>query len=187
MPPMPPMPPIPPAAPKSAASFFGRSVTMHSVVIIRPATEAAYCRAERVTLVDPVDTHVDHVAVFFGCCVVTVVAVAAFNSVSNNRRFFAAVQYDLTQRSFHCTQCNFDTHVLVFVLTTQVSQFRRYADQRNTTTSNHAFFYRSTGRVQGIFNACFFSFISTSVAAPTLITATPPASFATRSCSFSRS
>ena len=34
---------------------------------------------------------------------------------------------------------------------------------------------------------CFFSFISTSVAAPTLITATPPASFATRSCSFSRS
>ncbi|MGQ7172938.1 hypothetical protein ACUOCP_47750, partial [Escherichia sp. R-CC3] len=36
------------------------------------------------------DTHVDHVAVFFGCCVVTVVAVAAFNGVSNNRRFFAA-------------------------------------------------------------------------------------------------
>ena len=33
----------------------------------------------------------------------------------------------------------------------------------------------------------FFSFISTSVAAPTLITATPPASLATRSCSFSRS
>src|SRR5438876_874953 len=34
---------------------------------------------------------------------------------------------------------------------------------------------------------CFFSFISVSVAAPTLITATPPASFASRSCSFSRS
>jgi len=33
----------------------------------------------------------------------------------------------------------------------------------------------------------FFSFISTSVAAPTLISATPPASFATRSCSFSLS
>ena len=31
----------------------------------------------------------------------------------------------------------------------------------------------------------FFSFISTSVAAPTLITATPPASLARRSCSFS--
>src|SRR5437667_256431 len=33
----------------------------------------------------------------------------------------------------------------------------------------------------------FFSFISVSVAAPTLITATPPTSFASRSCSFSRS
>ena len=33
----------------------------------------------------------------------------------------------------------------------------------------------------------FFSFISISVAAPTLITATPPESFATRSCSFSLS
>src|SRR5260221_258493 len=34
---------------------------------------------------------------------------------------------------------------------------------------------------------CFFSFCSNSVAAPTLITATPPASFASRSCSFSLS
>ena len=34
---------------------------------------------------------------------------------------------------------------------------------------------------------CFFSFSSVSVAAPTLMTATPPASFASRSCSFSRS
>ena len=34
---------------------------------------------------------------------------------------------------------------------------------------------------------CFFSFNSTSVCAPTLMTQTPPASFATRSCSFSRS
>jgi len=34
---------------------------------------------------------------------------------------------------------------------------------------------------------CLVSFISTSVAAPTLMTATPPASLARRSCSFSRS
>ena len=34
---------------------------------------------------------------------------------------------------------------------------------------------------------CFFSLSSTSVAAPTLMTATPPASLASRSCSFSRS
>ena len=34
---------------------------------------------------------------------------------------------------------------------------------------------------------CFFSLSSTSVAAPTLMTATPPDSLARRSCSFSRS
>ena len=33
----------------------------------------------------------------------------------------------------------------------------------------------------------FFSFISVSVAAPTLMMATPPTSLASRSCSFSRS
>jgi hypothetical protein len=32
----------------------------------------------------------------------------------------------------------------------------------------------------------FFSFISVSVAAPTLMTVTPPTSFASPSCSFSR-
>jgi hypothetical protein len=80
-----------------------------------------------------------------------------------------------------------DTDVLIFVLTGQASEFRRNANQRYAAASHHAFFNRSTGCVQGVVDACFFSFISTSVAAPTLITATPPASLATRSCSFSRS
>ncbi|SUH40281.1 Uncharacterised protein [Salmonella enterica subsp. enterica] len=131
---------------------------MHSVVIIRPATEAAYCSAERVTLVGSRIPIIDHVAVFFSCCVVTVVTVAAFNGVSDNRRLFAAVQHDLTQRSFHCAQRNFDTHVLVFVLAFQVSNLEATRIKRNATTSNHAFFYRSTGRVQGIFNAGFLLF-----------------------------
>jgi hypothetical protein len=46
---MPPMPPMPPGI--AGASSFGSSATMQSVVSIRPATEAAFCRAERVTLV----------------------------------------------------------------------------------------------------------------------------------------
>ena len=49
---MPPMPPMPPGAPwLCGSSFFGASATMHSVVIIRPAMDAAFCSAERVTLV----------------------------------------------------------------------------------------------------------------------------------------
>jgi len=47
--PMPPMSPPPPAG--GSFSFSGISVTKHSVVISRPATEAEFCRAARVTLV----------------------------------------------------------------------------------------------------------------------------------------
>ena len=44
MPPMSPMPPMPPPPPIGASSF-GSSATMASVVIIRPATEQAFCSA----------------------------------------------------------------------------------------------------------------------------------------------
>ena len=47
-----------------------------------------------------------------------------------------------------------------------------------TPPPNDAFFHGRTGRVQRVFHAGFLSFISDSVAAPTLITATPPAKFA---------
>ena len=46
---MPPMPPPPGIA--GADSFFGISAIMASVVMRRPATEAASCRAVRTTLV----------------------------------------------------------------------------------------------------------------------------------------
>ena len=52
--PMPPMPPIPPMSgmpPPAPASSFGASATMHSVVSSSDATEAAFCRAVRVTFV----------------------------------------------------------------------------------------------------------------------------------------
>jgi hypothetical protein len=50
--PMPPIPPMPPMSGMAAgASALGASDTMHSVVSIRLATEAAFCSAVRVTLV----------------------------------------------------------------------------------------------------------------------------------------
>ncbi len=51
MPPMPPMPPMSAPAPGPWSSSFGISATIASVVIITPAIEAAFCSAERVTLV----------------------------------------------------------------------------------------------------------------------------------------
>jgi len=50
MSPMPPMPPIPPPPPIGLSSF-GASATIASVVRMRPATDAAFCSAKRVTLV----------------------------------------------------------------------------------------------------------------------------------------
>ena len=52
-------------------------------------------------------------------------------------------------------------------------------NQRHAAARHHAFFDCRAGRVQSVFDAGLLSFISTSVAAPTLITATPPASLAT--------
>lgn len=50
--PMPPIPPMPPMSGMPPAGLSSTSsATMQSVVSIRPATEAAFCRAERVTLV----------------------------------------------------------------------------------------------------------------------------------------
>src|SRR5262249_19781730 len=48
---MPPIPPMPPPPPWEWLSSFGSSATIASVVRISPATEAAFCRAQRATLV----------------------------------------------------------------------------------------------------------------------------------------
>jgi hypothetical protein len=61
------------------------------------------------------------------------------------------------------------------------------AHQGDAAAGNDALFHGGPGGVEGVFHAGFFSFISVSVAAPTLMTATPPMSLARRSCSFSRS
>ena len=47
---MPPIPGMPPGIPPPSFSFFGFSVTSVSVVRTIAAMEAAFCRAERVTL-----------------------------------------------------------------------------------------------------------------------------------------
>jgi len=61
------------------------------------------------------------------------------------------------------------------------------ADRSDIAARHHAFLDGQTGGVQGVFDPDLLTLTSTSVAAPTLMTATPPASLATRSCSFSRS
>jgi hypothetical protein len=62
-----------------------------------------------------------------------------------------------------------------------------HAHQRDTAARDDAFFDRGAGGVQRVLDASLLLLHLDSVAAPTLITATPPASLARRSCSFSRS
>jgi hypothetical protein len=57
----------------------------------------------------------------------------------------------------------------------------------DAAAGDDALFRRSAGGVERVLDAVFFSFTSISVAPPTRITATPPASLASRSWSFSRS
>ncbi|MER3943459.1 hypothetical protein J9A72_27275 [Klebsiella pneumoniae] len=58
------MPPMPPPGGIAGSSFFGASATMASVVIIRPAMEAAFCNAVRVTLAKKVSSRYDTSAIW---------------------------------------------------------------------------------------------------------------------------
>ena len=186
------MPLMPPravvmTAAAGAASFFGASATIASVVIIRPAIDAAFCSAVRVTLVGSRMPNSIMSPYLAGLRVVAVIALARGNLVQHDARLFAGVGDDLAQRRFHRALGDQDAVVLVFVVALELLDRIERTDQGNAAARDHAFLDRRTRGVQSVFDARLLSFISTSVAAPTLITATPPASLATRSCSFSRS
>ena len=69
----------------------------------------------------------------------------------------------------------------------QLVERLRRADECHAAAGDDAFFDGRRVACIASSTRAFFSFISVSVAAPTLMTATPPTSFASRSCSFSRS
>ena len=106
------------------------------------------------------------------------------NSILPNQH---SLQFVPVEHSRPLPQCllRFDSSSLRLAFTSATLGTR--CNQCGTTTRNDAFFHRCFSRVEGIFNAKLCDlFNSVSVAAPTLITATPPTSFAIRSCSFSR-
>src|SRR5690606_37023640 len=67
--------------------------------------------------------------------------------------FFAGVFNDLAQGGLDGAAGDGDTHVLVFVVTLEAFQGLEGANQGNTAAGDHAFFNRSTGGVQGVFDA----------------------------------
>jgi hypothetical protein len=75
----------------AAASFFGSSATMASVVISRPATEAASCRARTDNLGRVNDTSFDHVDEFFGLGVEAEVCRVFLDLADNDGAFDTSV------------------------------------------------------------------------------------------------
>jgi hypothetical protein len=100
--------------------------------------------------------------------------------------FLAGVGGDPAQRLLDGAGDDVDADLLIAAELEPNERLRR-AEQRDaspgTMPSSTAAFVACMASSM----CALFSFISVSVAAPTLITATPPTSFASRSCNFSRS
>ena len=93
---------------------------------------------------------------------------------------------DLAQRLLERAADDVDA-VLPVVVELQAVERRQRAEQRHAAAGDDALFDGRAGRVQRVLDAGLLLLHLDSVAAPTLITATPPTSLARRSCSFSRS
>ena len=80
-----------------------------------------------------------------------------------------------------------DADPLVLVVGVEAVERLRGAQKRHAAARHDALFDRGAGGVQGVVDPIFALLHLDSVAPPTRMTATPPASFASRSCSFSLS
>src|SRR5690606_8597608 len=71
----------------------------------------------------------------------------------DNGGFVTGVGYDLAQRCFEGTQGQGDAGVLFFVVTLDGASVGEGTNQGDAAASDHAFFHRCTGSVQGVVNA----------------------------------
>src|SRR3954451_16212573 len=158
-----------------------------SVVSIREATEAAFWRAVRVTLVGsmtPAFTRSSYPSVEalkpkFGSLLALIFPTTIAPSVPEFTTIWRTGSSQ-ARRTILTPNCSSPSSL----------RASRTTEARNNATPPPGTIPSSTAaRVacKASSTRAFFSFISTSVAAPTLINATPPASLATRSCNFSLS
>ena len=94
---------------------------------------------------------------------------------------------DLAQRLLERAADDVDADLLVAVGLERRPRALMAAEQRHAAAGDDALLDGRAVACSASSTRAFFSFISVSVAAPTLITATPPTSLARRSWSFSRS
>ena len=183
------MPPIPPGAAGIAGSSDLMSATSDSVVRTIEATEAAFSSALLVTFVGSTIPCFDHIAVGLIVCIKAVANFVSIDDfVNDNAALEACVFRDLANRLFECFAHDCNACFLVACGgVNECCHCRNCIQASCAAACNDAFLNSCFCCCECVLDAEFFSFISISVAAPTRMTATPPASFARRSCSFSRS
>ena len=178
--------PWPPPPPPPPDSFFGRSAIIASVVRRSDATEAAFCSAVRTTLVGsitPALTRSPYSRVWALNPNGPVPSLTLLTTIEPSTPAFCEIWRSgssIARRTIvtpNCCSCD------SLRPSSALCARSRATPPPGTTPSSTA----ARVACSASSTRAFFSFISTSVAAPTLITATPPTSFARRSCSFSRS
>src|SRR5437763_10606067 len=180
---IPPMSGMP--APAPTGFFSGGSATIASVVRMFFAIDAAFCSAERVTMVGSM---------------IPALTRSSYSPVATFRPWPAGSERILSTT----TEPSRPALSASWRIGSSSARVTMYAPVRSSPESPSLIApiaFRSATPPPGTMPSsraarvacsasstrCFFSFISVSVAAPTLTTATPPASFARRSLSFSRS
>ena len=174
----------------SAGAFFsGFSATIASVVTSRPATEAASCSAVRTTLVGsmmPAFTRSLNSPV----CASKPQLYSSLSSdlAGDHRTVLAGVLGDLAQRGLDRLAHDLDAEALVVVVGLQLGQDQRRRAPGRRRRPERCLPRPPRGSRAGCRRRgpCAPS-PRPRCEPPTRITATPPASFASRSCSFSRS
>src|SRR5258707_8234899 len=135
-------------------SFFGFSATIASVVMSRPAIEAASCSAVRTSLVgsnDPVRHEVFELA---GLRVEAEgIGVVVLDLAHYHRTVFACVDRDLSRWPGERLFDHLDAVPLVFVFALQLVQGLTGTQQSDTTPGEDAFLAAGPSRAHAIFNA----------------------------------
>src|SRR5579883_795725 len=179
---------MPPPPGIAGAFSSGLSTMTASVVRKRAAMDAAFCNAERVTLAASMTPSANR-------SVYSPVAALRPSAPDRPRTFSTTTPPSRPEFTAICLRGSSRARATIRApVASSCSSFsaqarvldcarRRATPPPGTTPSSMAALVVDTASSM----RCFFSLSSTSVAAPTLITATPPDSFARRSWSFSRS
>ncbi len=147
------MPPPPPGAAGAGFSSF-RSTTTHSVVSSRPAIDAAFCSAVRVTLVGsmtPALTRSSYASV--GGVVAEVLVLRLLDLGHDDRAFGAGVLRDHPDAALRAARRTISTPIFSSSRALDLVEHRLRAEQRDAAAGHDALFDGRAGRVQRVLDA----------------------------------